>query len=137
MKYKYTVNINWRNPSLPAVRHPLVDIELFGPSGSVIVSSLLDSGADYCLFNSKYAPLIGVDLNKCTKGGTIGVGGKTVIPTYRCELEIMPKYLKKIKIPIDFIDSDSVNGLVGQTGFFDLHRIKFERSHNTFEITQE
>jgi hypothetical protein len=135
MKYKYTVSINWQNPSLPAYRHPLIDVELFGPTGSITVNSLLDSGADYCIFNAKYASLIGVDLNACTKAGTRGVGGNTVIPTYRTELEIQVKNLEKIRVPVDFIDSDSVSGLLGQTGFFDLHKIKFERKLNTFEIS--
>ncbi len=135
MKYKYTVSINWQNSSLPARKHPLVDVELFGPNGSVVVNSLIDSGADYCLFNAQYAPLIGIDLNTCTKGGTYGVGGKVIIPTYRTEIEIQAKDLKKIRVPVDFIESDSVNGLLGQVGFFDLHKIKFERNHNTFEIS--
>jgi len=42
---------------------------------------------------------------------------------------------KKIKIPVGFINSDSVGLLLGQEGFFDNYRIKFERDHNVFEIT--
>ncbi len=38
-------------------------------------------------------------------------------------------------VPVGFIDSPSVNGLLGQIGFFDLHKIKFERDHDSFEIT--
>ena len=33
-------------------------------------------------------------------------------------------------MPVGFIKSNSVNGLLGQIGFFDLNRIKFERDHN-------
>ena len=51
------------------------------------------------------------------------------------ELEIQVKDLNKVKIPVGFIDSRSVTGLIGQGGFFDLHRIKFERDHNSFEIS--
>ncbi len=134
MKYKYTVSINWGNPSLPATRHPLIDVELFGPTGSVKVLSLVDSGADYCIFNAKYAQVLGIDLSKCLKCFTRGVGGNTPIPTFRTELEMQAQHTKKIKIPVDFIDSDSVNGLIGQVGFFDNYKIKFERVTNVFEI---
>ena len=50
------------------------------------------------------------------------------------DLEIQVKDLGKVKIPVGFIDSRSVIGLLGQAGFFDSHRIKFERDHNSFEI---
>lgn len=40
----------------------------------------------------------------------------------------------KIKITAGFIDSDSVNALLGQEGFFDNYRIKFEKDHDAFEI---
>ena len=42
---------------------------------------------------------------------------------------------KKIKIPVCFADSSSVGILLGQEGFFDKHRIKFEKDHDSFEIT--
>lgn len=98
MKYKYLTSIN-RVPNKPHFRRPIVDVELFGPKGSIPTIALLDSGADFSLFNIEYAKTIGVD------------------------------------IPVGFIDSRSVTGLIGQTGFFDLHRIKFERDHNSFETS--
>ena len=35
--------------------------------------------------------------------------------------------------PVLFIDTD-VPVLLGREGFFDLHRIRFEQDHDTFEI---
>ena len=95
--------------------------------------ALLDSGADYCLFNIEFAKAIGIDIDMCEIDRTVGVegGSKEIFMT---ELEIQVKDLNKIKIPVGFIDSKSVTGLIGQIGFFDKHKIKFERDHNTFEI---
>ena len=39
-----------------------------------------------------------------------------------------------ITTPAAFIDSPSVDVLLGQEGFFDLFRIKFEKDHDTFEL---
>jgi hypothetical protein len=46
------------------------------------------------------------------------------------------KGLEPIEIDAGFIDSDAVGVILGQDGFFDQHRIKFEKDHNVFEITQ-
>lgn len=136
MKYKYAVQLNLDKPTEPAIRTPMVNVELFGPTDSVKIFSLVDSGAWYCLFNVAYASKIGVDIAKCKKGATIGVGGMERIPVYYTELEMQVDHQDTIRIPVGFIDSPSVNGLLGQIGFFDSFRIKFERDHGTFEITR-
>ena len=41
---------------------------------------------------------------------------------------------KSVEIPVCFVDSPTVGLLLGQEGFFDNHRIKFEKDHDTFEI---
>ncbi|MFA6256844.1 MAG: retropepsin-like aspartic protease [Candidatus Paceibacterota bacterium] len=132
MKYKYLTVLN-SDPNGKHFRRPAVDVELFGPSQKISTFALIDSGADYCLFNIEYAQAIGVDLKKCKKAATMGVeGGSKEI--YLTEIDIQVKNLEKIKVPVAFIDSKSVNGLLGQIGFFDLNRIKFERDHDVFEI---
>ena len=132
MKYPYLTVLN-SDPNGKHFRRPVVDVEIFGPKKGINTFALLDSGADNCLFHLEYAKEIGIDLNKCKKSITVGVeGGK--IKIYLTEIEIKVKGLEKIKVPVGFIKSNSVNGLLGQIGFFDLNRIKFERDHNTFEI---
>ena len=132
MKYKYLTHVN-NNPTKPHFRRSIVGVELFGPTGKIETIALVDSGADSCLFNLQYAKSIGVDIEKCEVERTMGIegAGKEV---YMTELEIQVKNLDRVMIPIGFIDSRSVSSLLGQNGFFDLHRIKFERDHNTFEI---
>ena len=60
MKYKYLVSLN-RTPNKPHFRRPIVDVLIFGQKGSVPTIALLDSGADYCLFNIEFAKQIGLD----------------------------------------------------------------------------
>jgi hypothetical protein len=43
-------------------------------------------------------------------------------------------FSEAVEIPACFVDSPSVGVLLGQEGFFDRHRIKFEKDHDTFEI---
>jgi hypothetical protein len=46
----------------------------------------------------------------------------------------MVEHLTPVTIPIMFWERQPIS-LIGQIGFFDQHRIKFERDHDTFEIT--
>jgi hypothetical protein len=41
---------------------------------------------------------------------------------------------ESIEIPVCFVDSPTVGLLLGQEGFFDQYRIRFEKDHDTFEI---
>ena len=95
--------------------------------------ALIDSGADYSLFNIEFANKLGIDLSVAEHQITTGVeGGHKDLLILDIEMQV--EALGKIKIPVGFINSPSVSGLLGQIGFFDLNRIKFERDHNVFEI---
>ena len=135
MKYNYIVIYDPRNTMEPPRRVPLVDVELFGPKNSIKISgALIDSGADYSLFNIQYAKAIGIDLAKCKTKPFIGIGGLEQITVFMTNLDLKIEHLEKINIPVGFIDSLSVNVLLGQIGFFDKNKIKFERDHFTFEV---
>ena len=58
------------------------------------------------------------------------------ITTYLIEnIEIKVENMEnKVKIPVSFIESETVGIVLGQEGFFDQYRIKFEKDHDTFEI---
>lgn len=64
----------------------------------------------------------------------IGIGGKQV-EAYESEIEMKVKHFpKSFTLPVAFVDSPSVDILLGQEGFFDRFRIKFEKGHGTFVV---
>ena len=133
MKYEYIVYLPGHGGE-KFVRRPMVEVEIFGPQGKRTDLALIDSGADRSIFNIEIAEILGIDLTNAEKRRTIGITGETEV--FLAEVEVRMKHLEgKIKIPVGFIDSPSVGALLGQEGFFDQHRIKFERDHNSFEIT--
>lgn len=134
MKYEYTKSFDRGDPSAPLIRTPRVDLELFGPKSSIKVPYVLvDSGADYSLFNIEYAKEIGINLAKCPKKNFTGIGSQN--SAFIAEVAIQVQHLDRIRIPVGFIDSSFVSALLGQVGFFDAYRIKFERDHDVFELT--
>ncbi len=131
MKYKYTTYLPDDRGKF--IKRPMVEIDIFGPKGNLKQLALLDSGADRSVFNLEIAKYLGVDLSKNKISEITGITGKTkVFVVY--DVEIKVEYLGAIKIPVGFIDSPYVGALLGQEGFFDANKIKFEKDHNTFEI---
>ncbi len=131
MQYKYTDYLPDETGKL--VRRPMIEITIFGPKGTHKELALLDSGADRTLLSMEVARFLGIDLVNARNGFTRGItGGETETKTVMLEIQV--EYLNKIEIPIGFIETKNFGALLGQDGFFDLHKIRFERDHKVFEI---
>lgn len=133
MKYRYTSffppesTVKW-------IKRPIVQIEVLGPAGRRAFDALIDSGADVSLFNAQVAELLGLDLSKAKVRNFLGISGGIEARTLE-NVEIQIEGIDTpVTIPVSFVQSDSVGLLLGQEGFFDTFRIKFEKDHNTFEI---
>lgn len=132
MKFEYTSFLP-TSPQLKFNKRPLVPIEVFYGSESINILGLIDSGADYTLINIEYARALKIDLSRSTKLPMIGIAGAAealLIP----EIDIRVINVGRAIIPVAFINSPSVNTLLGQQGFFDSFRIAFEKYNNSFEI---
>ncbi|KKT14841.1 MAG: hypothetical protein UV94_C0006G0005 [Parcubacteria group bacterium GW2011_GWC1_43_30] len=42
---------------------------------------------------------------------------------------------REIEVPAWYVDSNNVDILLGQEAFFEMFKIKFEKDHDTFEVT--
>ncbi len=115
-------------------KRPLVEIEIVGPKGKLKELALIDSGADRSLFHREIADYLGIDLTDAERRRTIGITGEA--EALYTEVDItLPGTSKNIRIPVGFIDIPYVSALLGQEGFFDAHRITFERHHSVFTIS--
>lgn len=132
MKYNYTSFYIENRPR--AIKRPMIPIEVFGPDESKKFNALIDSGADVSLFNLEIAEVLDIDLTNASSAKFTGIAGN--VDGYRTDkVKIkVDGFGQAIEIPACFVDSPSVGILLGQDGFFDLHRIKFEKDHDTFEI---
>jgi hypothetical protein len=116
---------------------PFVEVTLFGTTAQRTVLALVDSGAMCCLINARYAQILGIDLPAKDRVEFYGVAGtEKRVGAPMATITMQVKGLEPIEIDAGFIDSDAVGVILGQDGFFDQHRIKFEKDHNVFEITQ-
>lgn len=133
MKYRYSaftphdVNAQW-------TKRPMLQIEVYGSEGNKSFGALIDSGADISLFNTEIAEALGIELSPDCERNFTGISG--TIPGYLVEkVKIRLENMKEeMYIPVCFVQSPTVGLLLGQEGFFDQCRIKFEKHHDTFEI---
>jgi Aspartyl protease len=114
-------------------RVPLVKVTLAHQNKKVTVLAMLDSGADICVFNMGYAVALGLELSQCEQVTVSGVEG-IAQDCYKTVIDLRPEGLPRITVPVLFIDSSGVDGLLRQEGFFDQHVVTFNRQDGRFEI---
>ncbi|OGE64761.1 hypothetical protein A3I48_00015 [Candidatus Daviesbacteria bacterium RIFCSPLOWO2_02_FULL_36_7] len=134
MKFPY-LKLPSRNPKLKWISRPYIPIRLIGSNGIWEGYGLIDSGADRSLFNTQIAEKIGLNLNEVATEDFSGIeGGGIEAKLHKLRLQVIGMD-NDIEIVAGFVESSGVAVILGQDGFFDAFRIKFERDHGTFEIT--
>lgn len=134
MKFPY-IKIPTSDPHRKWISRPIITAMITGPKGSVIVDALIDSGADKCLFHSDLAREIGLYLQDGKQEVFSGITGKKIIAfNHKIHLQVLG-IDRKIELVVAFTNAPGVFAILGQEGFFDNFRIKFEKDHNTIEVT--
>ena len=135
IKYKYTPIPNLSDDNGKFIRRPILKIYFAGTQLSAY--GLIDSGADNSMMNIGYAKLLGINLDENNRKRFRGIMGESV-DCYMTKVTIIAEYFEKypLTIPVAFIDSQNVDVLIGQDGFFDKFKIKFEKDHETFELSR-
>jgi len=134
MNFPY-LKIPTNDPKRKWIVRPIIQVILIGPQKSVIVDALIDSGADKCLFNSELAKELGLILENGEAEYFGGIeGGKIKCFVHKIQLQILGLD-KKIEVSAGFIENLKVSAILGQEGFFDGFKIKFEKDHNCIEIS--
>ena len=134
MKFPY-VKFPSADPKRKWISRPLIPIKLIGLRGNWEGYALIDSGADRSLFNMAIAEEIEVNFEKDLLENFSGIeGGILKARLSKVKLQIIDME-ETIEIIAGFVDSPHISAILGQDGFFDSFRIKFERDHNIFEIT--
>jgi len=117
-------------PDLKKIYRPIIRISIKYQS-ELDLLAYLDSGSDFCLFPAEVGELIGIDSKSGIASSVTGVGGQEC-PVYYHSVEIaIGGHKKKIKAGFgEFITIP----LLGQIGFFDNFKVKFDFAKKRLEI---
>src|SRR5260370_15334931 len=125
MRFRYTEILNHQDPTRPFQR-PYLIVRLTHGTKHKDAISLVDSGADLCLFNSDLGKLIGIDVEAGSELAFQGVSGaKATAYLHRVSLTV--RGMSSISLDVGFTDSMAVGtGLLGQQGFLNQFHINFQ-----------
>jgi hypothetical protein len=133
MRFRYTDIHNHQDPQRPFQR-PYLIVRLINGDRHKDVISLVDSGADVCLFHADIGRLLGIEIEAAPKLAFEGVSGVREA-AYIHRVDLIVRGLSAITLNVGFTNSIAVGtGLLGQRGFFDQFRIEFELSQAYFEV---
>ena len=116
---------------------PIIPIGLLFNGKFVKYEALIDSGADFNIFNAEIGELLGIDTRSGKKVKFSGIAGEPFeVFLHNLTLEI-GGWQYKIVAGFSYEISPYGFGILGQRGFFDLFRVKFIFSKGIIEITPE
>ncbi len=119
------------------VLRPVIPIRVKHKGRAIGYEALIDSGADYCIFHSELAEIMGIAWDKGEIVSLGGVGGKKFKGRFsKVKIsvggnEIETKVLFSDDIP------DFGYAILGQVGFFEFFRIRFIYQKGEIQIKAE
>lgn len=135
MRFRYTEIRNHQDPARPFQR-PYLIVRLTHGAKHKDVISLVDSGADLCLFHSDIGKLLGIDVEAGSELAFEGVSGAAAT-AYLHRVSLTVRGMSSISLEVGFTNSMTVGtGLLGQHGFFEQFGICFQLSQGIFEIME-
>ncbi|OLE51529.1 MAG: hypothetical protein AUG51_22360 [Acidobacteria bacterium 13_1_20CM_3_53_8] len=134
-RFDYRKIPDYTKPSKSWVKRPLLQVTLFNGAKHQVVISLVDSGADVFLFHSSIADRLGIDMKSEKPVSIDGIASGQPIEAYFHTVQLQVQdFPDKIEIQVGFTESDGVDGLLGQVGFFENYKITFERYRGCFWV---
>lgn len=133
MRFSYTDIHNHQDPQRPFHR-PYLIVRLVNGDKHKDVISLVDSGADVCLFHSDIGVMLGIDIQAAPRLAFQGISGVREV-AYLHRIDLVVRGLDSITLDVGFTSSMAVGtGLLGQRSFFEQFQIGFELSQRVFEV---
>jgi hypothetical protein len=114
---------------------PYIPVSLHSKNGSIpSVLALIDSGADFCMFDGALSYMLDVDLSSLHQITLSGINGSAV--GYVAHLEIgINDYFLPVPVVFSFDFSPvGFGGIIGQVGFFDAFKIEFDRANKALHL---
>ncbi len=116
---------------------PIIDATLMGPTGSKVVTALLDSGADDTVFSDQVARSIGLDLSNAPRYTVSGVGSPPYVIAYaQITLRLTDgKEYREWPALVGFTSARMVHSLLGFAGCLQFFDALFYGEREEAELT--
>lgn len=121
-------------PTRQLIFRPVIDIRLLWNNHSTQYRVLIDSGADYCIFHSDMADVLGVPVHQGKKLTFYGTGGTPQVAYFHTIQIEISGWLMNLYCGFSSEMQSLPYGILGQTGFFDTFKIEFDYQNKRIEL---
>ena len=139
MKFKYR-KFNLSPPSDffgKLILKPIIPIKILKASIILQYAALIDSGADFCIFDAGLGEYLGLNIKSGIQvefGGIQSLGGAKAY-IHKVDLEIGGHEFRT-EVGFSYDISRNGYGILGQKGFFDKSVVKFDLEKEEIEIRE-
>lgn len=119
------------------VLRPIIPIEIGYEGRPIRYNALVDSGADFCIFDAEIGELLGIDVRSGkveTFGGIQSAGaGKAYLHSVVLDIG---GWRYKTAVSFSYDMAPHGHGILGQKGFFDIFIVKFDLGKEEIELKE-
>lgn len=116
------------------VNRPVIDIRLLWNNQTIKYRVLIDSGADFCIFHSDVADILGIPVTKGKKLTFYGTSGTPQTAYFHQIMIEIGGWSMDLYCGFSYEMKSLPYGLLGQTGFFDSFKIEFDYQNKRVEL---
>ncbi len=111
---------------------PIIPITLKHGQTNIDIRAIVDSGADYSIFDAIYAEQIGIPVTRFEQLKIDGIAGSLIGNLCNVKIKVIDEYLD---VPVLFVKNYSGPfNILGRKGFFEKHIITFDEAKLEIKI---
>jgi len=121
-----------------SILKPIIPIKIISGKLEINYAALIDSGADFCIFDGGIAEYLGLDIKRGIPMVFSGIQGASGSKAYlhKVRLSIGGKEYQTT-VGFSFEISSRGFGVLGQKGFFDIFVVKFDLLAEEIELKEK
>lgn len=120
-----------------SILKPVIPLKISYNKKSINYLALIDSGADFCIFDAEIGENLGIDIKSGEKIEFGGIQGKTGTEAFLHEVIInIGGWDYSTKVSFSYGIAPYGFGVLGQKGFFDIFIAKFDLQKEEIELKE-
>lgn len=137
MKFRYS-KFQLTEPSDFFGRHilkPVIPVRLLYNNNSIDYSALIDSGADFCIFDAEIGEYLGIEIRSGAREFFGGIQEKAAAEVFLHQVSLnIGGWDYKTVVGFSYDIAKHGFGILGEKGFFDIFIVKFDYSKGEIEL---
>ncbi len=120
------------------VLRPIIPLTIIHGGQSTVYTALVDSGADFCVFDAQVGEYLGLDIRSGLVEKFSGIEESDGIEAFFHDVVLkIGGWEYKTKVGFSYNIANQGYAILGQKGFFEMFAIKFDYKKGEIELIQK